>query len=55
MDRSLSQKRRPARLSLVNQTTSRLYDTQATLVRTAKAAGDDCHYLLFKPRSDGNG
>ena len=43
-------KRDALQAELSEPTTSRLYDTQATLVRTAQAAGDDCHYLLVKLR-----
>jgi hypothetical protein len=32
-------------------TFSRLYDAQATLLRTTKAADEKCHYLLVKLRA----
>jgi hypothetical protein len=45
-------KKRDALQAEVNEpTNSRLYDTQATLLRTTKAAGDECHYLLVKLRA----
>jgi hypothetical protein len=45
------QKRDALQAELSAPTTSRLYDTQATLLRTTKAAGDKCHYLLVKLRA----
>jgi hypothetical protein len=49
-------KRRDALQAEVNEpTTSRLYDTQATLLRTTKAAGEECHYLLVKLRAPREG
>jgi hypothetical protein len=45
-------KRRDAlKTELSEPTTSRLYEAQATLLQTSKAAGDKCHYLLVKMRA----
>jgi hypothetical protein len=49
------QKRDALRSELEAPTISRLYDTQATLIRTTKDAGDKCHYLLVKLRDHGRG
>ena len=48
-------KRDALRAELDAPTTSRLYDTQATLLRTTKDAGDKCHYLLVKLRDQRRG
>jgi hypothetical protein len=43
-------KRNALQAELSAPTISRLYDTQATLLRTTRDAGDKCHYLLVKMR-----
>ena len=48
------QKRDALRAELEAPTTSRLYDTQATLLRTSQDAGDKCHYLLVELRKHGS-
>jgi hypothetical protein len=40
---------------LCEPTASRLYETQATLIRTTKAAGDKCHHLLVELRAHRRG
>jgi hypothetical protein len=48
-------KRRDAlKTELSEPTASRLYQAQATLLQTSKAAGDKCHYLLVKMRARRN-
>jgi hypothetical protein len=49
------QKRDALQAELSAPTISRLYDTQATLLRTTKAAGEKCHYLLVKLRAQRRG
>jgi hypothetical protein len=49
------QKRDALQAELNEQTTSRVYETQVTLLRTTKAAGAKCHHLLVELRAHRRG
>ena len=49
------QKRDALQAELNEPTTSRVYETQVTLLRTTKAAGAKCHHLLVELRAHRRG
>ena len=49
------QKRDALQAELNEPTGSRLYETQARLLRTTQAAGDKCHHLLVELRAHRGG
>jgi hypothetical protein len=49
------QKRDALQAELNEPSASRLYETQVTLLRTKKAAGDKCHHLLVELRAHRSG
>ena len=49
------QKRDALQAEIDDPTTSRVYETQVTLLRTTKAAGAKCHHLLVELRAHRGG
>jgi hypothetical protein len=49
------QKRDALQAEIDDPTTSRVYETQVTLLRTTKAAGAKCHHLLVELRAHRRG